>query len=261
MQIIYLSTIILSILGLLIGIFLGIFSNIFKVEVDEKIVKIRNSLPGNNCGGCGYAGCDALAEAIAKGEAKPNACPVSDQEHIEEISKIVGVKSDIVEKKVAFVHCNGTCENTDKVYHYDGPKSCRLVYNMPNHGSKKCEFACIGYGDCVKACQFDALSINNHVAVVDKEKCKSCGECIKICPMKIIDLVPYKNNTFVKCNNKNMGKAANEVCKVSCIACKLCEKNCPKEAIKVIDNLAVIDYSKCNNCNTCKEKCPRKCII
>lgn len=261
MQIIYLSTIILSILGLLIGIFLGIFSNIFKVDINEKTVKIRNCLPGNNCGGCGYAGCDALAEAISTGIAKPTACPVCGHDHIIEISNIVGVKAESVEKKVAFVHCNGTCENTDMVYNYEGPKSCRLVYNMPNHGEKKCEFACIGFGDCVNSCQFNAIYINNSVAIVDKEKCKSCGECIKACPMNIIDFVPYEHNTFVKCNNKNIGKVANESCKVSCIACKICEKNCPKEAITVINNLATIDYTKCNNCNICKEKCPRKCII
>lgn len=261
MNTIYLSTIILAILGLLIGIFLGLFSNIFKVNVDERIAKIRECLPGNNCGGCGYAGCDALAEALSKGEAKPNACTVCGKESIEQISNILGVETELLDKKVAFVHCNGTCDNTNKIYKYTGEKSCKLVYNMPNFGEKNCMFACIGYGDCVNVCQFDAIHIVDSVALVDKEKCKSCSECIKACPMNIIDLIPYNNTTYVKCNNKQNAKIANNVCKVSCIACKMCEKNCPKEAIKVVDNLATIDYVLCNNCNICKEKCPRKCII
>ena len=261
MNVILISTIILAILGLFIGIFLGVFSKLFKVVVDEKILKIRECLPGNNCGGCGYAGCDALAEAIAKGEAKSNACTVGGEEVMHKISDILGVKADAFVKKVAFVHCNGDCNNTENIYNYLGPRKCSIVSKMANQGEKACSFACIGYGDCVNVCQFDAIHIINSVSVVNPEKCTACSECIKACPLKIIDFIPYGSSSKVQCSNKNKGKQVTEVCKVSCIGCGICEKNCPANAIKIIDNLSVIDYDKCTNCNTCKEKCPRKCIV
>lgn len=261
MNIIIISTLIVAILGILIGILLGIFSDIFQVEVDERITKIRECLPGNNCGSCGYAGCDACAEAISKSEAPITACPVGGQTAIDNISKIMGVEAGEQKRKVAFVSCNGTCENVKKNYEYQGPKSCALVMSLANNGEKACEYSCIGYGDCVSKCQFDAISIVDGVAVVNKENCTSCSACIKACPMNIISLVDYDKKVLVRCNNKNKGKEAKDKCSVSCIACKICEKNCPADAIHVIDNLSVMDYEKCTDCGKCSEKCPQKTII
>ena len=261
MNIIIISTLIVAILGILIGILLGIFSDIFKVEVDEKITKIRECLPGNNCGSCGYAGCDACAEAISKKEAPVTACPVGGQTAIDNISKILGVEASTQKRKVAFVSCNGTCENVKKNYEYQGQKSCALVMGLANNGEKACEYSCIGYGDCVAKCQFDAISIIDGVAVVYKENCTSCQACIKACPMNIISLVDYDKKVLIRCNNHNKGKEAKDKCKTSCIACKICEKNCPEKAIKVIDNLSVINYEKCTDCVICAEKCPQKVIV
>lgn len=261
MQIIIFSTILVAILGLVIGVFLGFASEIFKVNVDEKVIKIRECLPGNNCGGCGFAGCDAVAEAIANGSAPTNACPVGGANVAKKVSEILGVSAETTVRKVAFVHCNGTCVNSNKSYDYTGEKDCRLAFSLPNAGEKTCRNACLGYGTCVKACKFDAIHIIDGVAVVDKEKCVACGACVKSCPMKVIELVPYDKKHLVACSNKEKGKTAMDACKVSCIACGMCERNCEKGAIKVISNVATIDYSLCNDCGLCAEKCPRKCIL
>ena len=260
MQIIIVSTILVAVLGLLIGLFLGVASEIFKVKVDEKIAKIREVLPGNNCGGCGYPGCDGLAEAIAKGEAPINGCPVGGSVVAKKVSEIMGVKEMTADKKIAFVHCNGNCDNANLAYEYFGEKSCRVVSMLPNRGEKKCRFACIGFGECVEACKFDAIHIVNGVAKVDAEKCVACSACIKACPMNLIELVPYGKKHLVVCSSKDKGKTVMDACKVSCIACGMCEKNCESDAIHVIDNLAKMDFIKCTDCGICSEKCPRKTI-
>ena len=261
MQIIIYSVALLAVLAIIIGIFLGVSSEIFKVEVDERVAKVRECLPGNNCGGCGYAGCDALSEAIVKGVAKVNSCPVGGASVASKISEVMGVEAGTSIKMVAFVHCDGTCLNANKLYEYNGEKDCRIAATLPNAGEKKCRNACLGYGSCVKACQFGAISVVDGLAKVDEEKCTACKACINACPMKVIELVPFDKKHRVKCSNKDKGKTAMDVCKVSCIACGMCEKNCPKNAIKVTNNVAVIDYEKCDACGTCAEKCPRKCIV
>lgn len=260
MQIIISSVVLVSLIALIIGIFLGISSIVFKVEVDEKVAKVRDCLPGNNCGGCGYAGCDALAEAIAKGEAAVNQCPVGGASVAAKISEVMGVSAGESVRKVAFVRCDGTCVNTDKAYEYNGVKDCRLASSLPNSGEKKCRNACLGYGTCVEACKFDAIHIVDGVAKVDEEKCVACKACINACPMKVIELVPYGKKHKVTCSNKDKGKPAMEACKVSCIACGMCERTCTKRAIKVTGNIAIMDFYKCDDCGDCAAKCPRKCI-
>lgn len=254
------SIVLLAVIAIVIGIFLGISSEIFKVKVDEKVALVRECLPGNNCGGCGFAGCDALAEAIAKGEAAVNQCPVGGAPVAAKISEVMGVAAGETVKMVAFVHCNGTCVNSNKAYEYNGVKDCRLAASLPNAGEKLCRNACLGYGSCVDACKFDAMSIVDGVAKVDPEKCVACKACINACPMKVISLVPYGKKHIVECSNKDKGKPAMDACKVSCIACGMCERTCTKGAIKVVGNVAVMDYSLCDDCGACSEKCPRKCI-
>lgn len=260
MQVIIYSVALIAIIALIIGIFLGFSSIVFKVDVDEKIIKVRECLPGNNCGGCGYAGCDSLAEAIVKNEAKVNACPVGGESVAAKISEVMGVDAGKFVKMVAFVHCDGNCENAKNLYEYNGEKDCRLVKLLPNFGDKQCAYACMGYGTCQNVCKFGAITVESNVAKVDPEKCTACKACINACPMKIIDLVPYSKVHKVKCSNKDKGKSAMDVCSVSCIGCGMCEKNCPKKAISVNNNLAVMDFDKCDDCGLCAEKCPRKSI-
>ena len=251
---------VVGILGILIGIFLGIASEKFKVEVYEKEILVRNELPGNNCGGCGYAGCDALAKAIAAGQAEVGACPVGGASTAEKIGAIMGVAGGTAEKKVAFVKCKGTCDKTKVQYNYYGVDDCKKVSVVPGAGEKACTYGCMGYGSCVKACAFDAIHVVDGVAVVDKEKCVACGKCVSSCPNHLIELVPYKAEHLVQCSSHDKGKDVKSVCESGCIGCTLCTKQCEFDAIHMEDNLAVIDYEKCTNCGKCAEKCPVKVI-
>ena len=251
---------VVGIIGILIGIFLGIASEKFKVEVDEKEILVRNELPGNNCGGCGYAGCDALAKAIAAGQAEVGACPVGGASTAEKIGAIMGVAGGTAEKKVAFVKCKGTCDKTKVQYNYYGVDDCKKVSVVPGAGEKACTYGCMGYGSCVKACAFDAIHVVDGVAVVDKEKCVACGKCVSSCPNHLIELVPYKAEHLVQCSSHDKGKDVKSVCESGCIGCTLCTKQCEFDAIHMEDNLAVIDYEKCTNCGKCAEKCPVKVI-
>ncbi|MCI8373446.1 MAG: RnfABCDGE type electron transport complex subunit B [Lachnospiraceae bacterium] len=246
--------------GVIIGIFLGVFGEKFKVEVDEREIKVREQLPGNNCGGCGFAGCDGLAAAIAKGEAAVDACPVGGAPVGKAIGEIMGVSSEGSVHKVAFVKCAGDCEKAKEVYNYYGNEECTAMEFVPNKGSKGCNYGCLGYGSCVKACPFDAIHIVDGIARVDKEKCKACGKCVAVCPRNLIELVPYEANYLVQCNSKEKGKDVMKNCDVGCIGCRLCEKNCPKQAVSVTDNLAHIDTDLCVQCGLCAQKCPKKII-
>ena len=259
-MVVLLVTIFIGILGLIVGLVLGVFSEVFKVEVDERISKIRAELPGNNCGGCGYPGCDGLASAIANGSEKPNACPVGGSAVAEKISAILGVSNEAVLRKVAVVKCQGSCKNTEKRYNYHGSMDCLSASLSANRGDKACYYACIGYGSCASACKFGALSIVDGVAVVDKEKCTGCGACAKICPLKLISLVPYDKKHIVLCSSYDKGQVTNKECKVGCIACGICQKNCPDNAIEVKNNLAIMNFEKCSDCEVCSSKCPRKII-
>ena len=252
---------IIGAIGIIIGVLLGIASEKFKVEVDEKEVLVRAELPGNNCGGCGFPGCDGLAAAIAAGTAPVNGCPVGGAAVGEKIAAIMGVSSGETVKKVAFVKCKGTCDKTNVKYNYYGITDCSMVTVAPGSGEKACAYGCMGYGSCVKACQFDAIHVVNGVAVVDKEKCVACGKCAEACPRHLIELVPYDKQTRVACSSHAKGKAVTTACELGCIGCKKCEKNCPSEAITVTDFCAHIDYDKCTGCGKCKEVCPRHVIL
>lgn len=253
------AAVVVGVVGIFAGVLLGVASEKFKVKVNETEIKVREVLPGNNCGGCGYPGCDGLAAAIAKGEAKSSGCPVGGDEVAKKIAEIVGGDSASV-KMVAHVKCSGDCNKAKDVYDYVGPLDCKLAANAPGGGPKGCAYGCLGFGSCKKACQFGAISIIDGIAVIDKDKCKSCGMCVAECPRHIIDMIPYDAGAVVECNSKDFGKDVKTVCQSGCIGCGICQKNCPEGAITVENHLATIDYEKCTGCGTCKEKCPVKVI-
>ena len=246
--------------GLVVGLLLGVASEAFKVPVDEKEVAVRACLPGNNCGGCGYPGCDGLAKAIAQGEAPVGACPVGGPAAAAAIGEIMGVAAGDTEKQVAYVKCAGTCEAAKEKYTYNGIEDCVSAMSTPGAGPKACSHGCMGFGSCVKVCDFDAIHVVNGIAVVDKEKCVACGKCVATCPKSIIELIPYKAKVLVQCNSKDFGKDVKAVCTVGCMGCKACTRVCESGAITVENNIAHIDQSKCTGCGACAAKCPTKAI-
>ena len=255
------ATAVVAVVGLFIGLFLGIAGIKFAVEVDEREEAILGVLPGNNCGGCGYPGCSGLAAAIVKGEAPVNACPVGGEEVGKKVAEIMGVEAGESVKMVAFVKCQGDCEKAKVDYEYTGVEDCAMLSFVPNGGPKSCNFGCLGYGNCVKACPFDAIHVENGIAVVDKAACKACGKCVAACPKHLIELIPYDAKYVVACSSKEKGPVTMKECSVGCIGCTLCAKNCPNDAVKIENFLSVIDQEKCEGCGICMEKCPKKSIV
>lgn len=246
-------------MGLIFGALLAVAAKIFAVEKDERIPKIEECLPGANCGGCGFAGCSAAAAAIVAGEASINCCPVGGNDAAKKIAEIMGVEAKAEEKMTAFVMCSGTADVTKNKYENNENIDCHTA-NRLGGGMKECAFGCLGFGSCVAKCMFGALSLQNGVAVVDREKCTNCGACMAECPRNIIKRVPYSAKAVVACTSKDKGKDTRSACGVGCIGCGICAKNCEAGAIEVIDNCATIDYKKCTGCGLCAEKCPRDAI-
>ena len=252
------AVLVLFVMGVVFALLLGIAARVFAVEVDERVPLVRDCLPGANCGGCGYPGCDGLAAAIVEGKAPVNGCPVGGAAAAAKIAEVMGVEADTAEPKVAHVHCNGGCNAIDKAK-YEGLQDCNAAMRVAN-GPKECAFGCMGLGSCVKECAFDAIHIVDGKAVVDAEKCVACGKCVAACPKKLIDLVPKSKKVHVNCMNHDKGAQAMKVFTNACIGCMKCEKTCKFDAIHVVNNVAVIDYDKCKNCKMCTKACPKNAI-
>ena len=253
------AVLVLGVIAVVFGLILSVAAKAFEVKVDERLPKIQACLAGANCGGCGYPGCAGCAEAILAGKAPVTACAPAGAEGAAKIAEIMGMEAPSGEKQVAHVLCNGG-DASVKNFEYVGLHDCVAATKVAG-GPTACSFGCMGFGTCVAACQFDAIHINAQgVAEVDKEKCTNCGACREACPRKLIVEVPYKQKVFVNCSNKEKGPAVTKVCANSCIACGMCERTCKFDAIHVVNNVAVIDYTKCKNCTMCAKACPRNAI-
>ena len=252
---------VLGILGAVFGVVLAVASKVFEVKKDPREEAILGHLAGANCGGCGYPGCAGCAAAILAGEAPVTACAPAGAENAAAIAEIMGMAAPTGERQVAFVRCNGGT-NAKKRFEYVGVHDCLSATKVAG-GPLECQFGCLGFGSCVTACQFGAMSIGpNGAAVVDKDKCTNCGACMKACPRHLIVSVPAsERKVHVACANLDKGKAAMNVCSSSCIGCGLCEKECKKDAIHVINGVAVVDYDKCIGCKMCTKVCPRDAIL
>ena len=269
MNLILLAVIALGAIGLTAALLLYFASRKFAVHEDERIGQVSAVLPQANCGGCGFPGCAGFAGACVKaadnGSLEGLLCPVGGQPVMEQVAGILGMAVEASAPKVAVVRCNGSCENRPRLVSYDGAQSCK-VQQMTGMGETGCPYGCLGCGDCVEACQFDAIRINPETMLpeVDEEKCTACGACSKACPRQIIEIRlkgPKGRRMVVLCNNKDKGAIANKACKASCIGCGKCVKTCEKfEAITLENNLAYIDAEKCKLCRKCEEACPKGAI-
>jgi len=246
--------------GFVAGLGLMYASQKFKVVKDERIEKINEMLPAANCGGCGYPGCMALAEAIVAGKASPDACPVGGKQLAKDIASYMGMEVSAGAKKVARVCCNGGTENGVEKYEYYGPRDCNSVTLLAG-GQKLCTYACVGEGSCIKSCAFDAMYMGKDgIPRIVPDKCTSCGKCVAACPRKLIKLIPEDKPFIVSCMSKDKGPDVKKACKVGCIGCKMCEKKCPVGAIDVDSFLAVIDPAPCISCGECEQVCPTGAI-
>lgn len=252
------AVLVLAVMGGVFGAVLAIASKVFAVKVDERLPKLTECLPGANCGGCGFAGCQAYAQAVIDGKAQIGLCAAGGAEAAKKMSEIMGVEAVEVEKKVAMVKCRG--QNHLQKGIYEGISDCRSAMFVAGNGPSACPNGCLGFGTCVQVCKFGAIRIENGVARVDADKCTGCMQCVETCPRKVIVPVTYNTDIVVACSNLERGANTRKVCDVGCIGCHLCEKTCEHNAIHVINNLATIDYSKCVSCGSCAAVCPRHLI-
>jgi len=260
MKTILFSILVLSVMGALFGAVLAFASKIFHVETDPREAAVRECLAGANCGGCGYPGCDGYAKAVAAGEAPCNKCVAGGPEAAAKIAEIMGVANDTAEKMLAFVPCSGSAGIAEARFNYSGPVDCRAAMLFGGKSSKLCTFACIGLGNCARACQFDAMHVENGVAKVDRSKCVGCGACVEACPKNIVRLIPESQKIMPACGNRDKGAQVMKICKVGCIGCMKCQRECPADAITVVNNLAQVDLDKCVQCGHCADICPRHII-
>jgi Na+-translocating ferredoxin:NAD+ oxidoreductase subunit B len=256
----------LSVLGCLSAVVLYMVAQRFKVFEDPRIDEVEASLPGANCGGCGYAGCRNFAETLVSSESFDGLfCPVGGNEVMAAVATVLGRAAAAKDPQVAVLRCNGTCESRPRTNHYDGAGSCAVASALYG-GDTGCQYGCLGLADCVQVCLFDALHMDPETGlpVVDDDKCTSCGACVKACPKNLFELRKrWKGNKkiYVACMNEDKGGIAKKNCAVACTGCTKCFKICPHEAITMKNNLAFIDSVKCKLCRKCVPECPTNSIL
>ena len=263
--IVFWTVIILAGLGLVLALVLFLVAERFKVEEDPRIDLVEKTLPGANCGGCGFAGCHAFADSAVKASSLDgHFCPVGGNEVMRRVGDILGFKTEVKAPQVAVVRCNGSCAARPRTNEYDGAASCRVKAAL-YAGDTACAYGCLGCGDCVGACAFGALHMNPETGlpVVDESKCVACGKCVAACPKALIELRnqgPRGMREYVACRNTDKGPVARKACANACIGCGICVRTCSHEAITLENNLAYIDFAKCKLCRECEAMCPTGAI-
>ncbi len=265
MEVLLYTILTLCALGVLAAVILYFVAQKFRVEEDPRIDEVEKMLPGANCGGCGFAGCRGMADAlVARDDISALFCPVGGGDCMKAIAGYLGKAAAEKEPQTATVRCGGTCAKRPRINTFDGAKSCAVASSL-YAGQTACSFGCLGFGDCVDVCSFGALTIDPETGlpVVDPDKCTGCGACVKACPKAIIELRkkwPKNRAVYVSCVSKDKGAAVMKACKAGCIGCGKCAKACAFDAIRVENNLAYIDPQKCKLCRKCVNECPTGAI-
>lgn len=260
------TIIVISAIGTISAIILYYVSQKFKVYEDPRIDEVEAALPSANCGGCGHAGCRAFAEAcVSASDLSSLYCPVGGNEVMSSVASILGLEAVQKAPRTAVVRCNGTCDHRPKTNRFDGVATCTIASTLYS-GETDCAYGCLGFGDCVVACDFDAIHMNPVTGLpeVDDEKCVACGACVEACPKMLIELrkqMPKFRKIYVACRNKEKGAVAKKACEVACIGCSKCFKECAYDAITISNNLAFIDSDKCKLCRKCVAVCPTGSIL
>ncbi len=265
MNIVLIAVILLGVIGGVSAIILYIVARQFKIVEDVRIDQVEELLPAANCGGCGYPGCRGFAEACVKADSLSGLnCPVGGDKVMAAVATFLGKTVMASAPKVAVVRCNGSCLNRKRTNIYDGAGNCAVESSL-YAGDTDCSYGCLGHGDCVVSCAFDAMRMNPDTLLpeVIEEKCTACGACVRACPKFIIELRkkgPRSRRIYVDCVNKDNGSIARSACDVACISCAKCQKICPFDAISISNNLAYIDYNMCRLCRKCVDVCPTSAI-
>ncbi|MDR1569697.1 MAG: RnfABCDGE type electron transport complex subunit B [Oscillospiraceae bacterium] len=254
----------LGAIGLAFGLILGYASKLFAVKSSEQTLMVRAALPGANCGGCGFSGCDAFASAIVEGSAPVNGCPVGGTEVARRIAQIIGQDAgdvDPMQRKVATLLCRGGTNYCLPKYNYHGVRDC-IAASIVSDGTKSCHFACLGLGTCASVCAFGAIRVDDRIQLVDinRERCTGCGKCVSVCPKQVISLQPFKQPVRLICHANERGRVVTDNCKAGCFSCGKCVNACKFGAIEMVNNLPVIHPEKCTGCMMCAEACPTDAI-
>jgi RnfABCDGE-type electron transport complex B subunit len=235
-----------------------------RVEEDPLINEINHLLPGVNCSACGYLNCHDFAEHIVKDGVNPAKCRVVSEENRGKICALAGVRESSANRVVALVHCSAKSENKKPLAEYNGIKTCAAAHLVFGAGME-CQYGCIGLGDCERECSFDAIHVEEALAVVDTDKCTGCGKCVEVCPRGIIDLKTRKFDKlfYVACSSQDSPVRVKNICGVGCLGCGICEKLSPEKYFVIKDNLSYPAYDKQDKeeeVRTLKDKCPTKVI-
>jgi electron transport complex protein RnfB len=258
---VYTTLIVLAALGIVFGVALALIAARFVVKVDPKVEQVRETLPGANCGACGFAGCMGYAEAVVGNpDVAVNLCAPGKSAVAEKIAVITGKKAEKMEPKIARVFCQGGASLSQRKFIYTGVQDCTAAV-LAAGGDKSCEYGCLGYATCMRACPFDAITMSaDNLPIINPEKCTACGKCVAACPKQVIELAQFSKAVVISCHSRDKGVDTKKKCQVGCIACGLCVRTCPVDAIKIDNNLARIDHAKCIVCGLCVRKCPTSAI-
>jgi H+/Na+-translocating ferredoxin:NAD+ oxidoreductase subunit B len=259
---VYITLIVLAGLGIVFGVALAIVAARFVVKVDPKVEQVRETLPGANCGACGFAGCMGYAEAVVGNpDVAANMCAPGKSPVAEKIAVITGKKAEKVEPKIARVFCQGGASLSQRKFIYTGVRDCTAAV-LAAGGDKSCDYGCLGYATCMRACPFDAITMSaDNLPQINPDKCTACGKCVAACPKQVIELAQTSKAVVISCHSRDKGIDVKKKCQVGCIACGICVRTCPVNAIKIDNNLARIDHSKCIVCGLCVNKCPTNAIF